>query len=77
RTSQEAVEWARRAEDTRLQAAIQQRLADTQERLGDSAAASLHRSAAERMLGEEPPDQDSSPEPRDNTCEIRSVSGED
>ncbi|MER7933791.1 MULTISPECIES: tetratricopeptide repeat protein [unclassified Streptomyces] len=77
RTCQEAVEWARRAEDTRLQAALQLRLADTLERLGDSTAASLHRSAAERMLGEEPLDQDSSPEQGDNACEIRSGSGED
>ena len=39
RTCQEAVEWARRAEDDRLQAALQLRLADTLERLGDPAAA--------------------------------------
>ncbi|MGY5051839.1 tetratricopeptide repeat protein [Streptomyces sp. 900105755] len=83
RTCQEAVEWARRAEDTRLQAALQLRLADTLERLGDSTAASLHRSAAERMLGEEPPDlfgvSDSDPDPEHgaNACEIRSASGED
>ncbi|MFD3590096.1 tetratricopeptide repeat protein [Streptomyces sp. NPDC058683] len=76
RTCQEAVEWARRAEDARLQAALQLRLADTLERLGDSTAASLHRSAAERMLGEEPLDLDSNPEQGDNTCEIRSESGE-
>uniref|UniRef100_UPI003F686DF0 tetratricopeptide repeat protein n=1 Tax=Streptomyces polyasparticus TaxID=2767826 RepID=UPI003F686DF0 len=48
-----AVEWARKAEDVRLQAALQVRLADTLDRLGDSAAAGLHRAAAERMLGEE------------------------
>ncbi|SDJ95707.1 tetratricopeptide repeat protein [Streptomyces indicus] len=53
RTCQEAVEWARKAEDVRLQAALQVRLADTLDRLGDSAAAGLHRAAAERMLGEE------------------------
>lgn len=52
-TCQEAVEWARRAEDVRLQAALQLRVADTLERLGDSAAARLHRGAAERMLGDE------------------------
>ncbi|MEU6402631.1 tetratricopeptide repeat protein [Streptomyces sp. NPDC046985] len=52
RTCQEAVEWARRAEDERLQAALQLRLADTLDRLGDPAAAGLHRSAAERMLAD-------------------------
>ncbi|MYS16447.1 hypothetical protein GTW73_21220, partial [Streptomyces sp. SID4982] len=34
RTCQEAVEWARRADDARLQAALQLRLADTLDRLG-------------------------------------------
>ncbi|MER7187566.1 tetratricopeptide repeat protein, partial [Streptomyces hyaluromycini] len=83
RTCQEAVEWARRAEDTRLQAALQLRLADTLERLGDSTAASLHRSAAERMLGEEslgpadPSGPDSDPEHGANAYEIRSASGQD
>lgn len=55
RTCREAVEWARRAEDTRLQAALELRLADTLDRLGDPAAAGLHRSAADRLLGEESP----------------------
>ncbi|MEU7294325.1 tetratricopeptide repeat protein [Streptomyces exfoliatus] len=50
RTCEEAVEWARRAQDTRLQAALRLRLADTLDRLGDPAAARLHRSAAERLL---------------------------
>ncbi|MCX5389850.1 AAA family ATPase [Streptomyces sp. NPDC006482] len=50
RTCEEAVEWARRAEDARLQAALQMRLADTLDRLGDPAAARLHRAAAERLL---------------------------
>ncbi|MFF4751162.1 tetratricopeptide repeat protein [Streptomyces sp. NPDC002514] len=83
RTCQEAVEWARRAEDVRLQAALQMRLADTLDRLGDCAAARLHRSAAERMLGEEEPDLPESradgtdPEHDANACEIRSTSGED
>jgi tetratricopeptide (TPR) repeat protein len=82
RTCQEAVEWARRAEDLRLQAALQVRLADTLERLGDSAAARLHRSAAERMLGEEASYlQESGPaesgsEHSANACEIRSASSE-
>ncbi|MFJ7067482.1 tetratricopeptide repeat protein [Streptomyces sp. NPDC101115] len=66
RTCEEAVEWARRAKDERLQAALQLRLADTLDRLGDPAAARLHRSAAERLLG-----TDSS------AYEIRSGSGED
>ncbi|MFD7710382.1 tetratricopeptide repeat protein [Streptomyces sp. NPDC059786] len=56
RTCHEAVEWARRADDVRLQAALQLRLADTLDRLGDPVAARLHRSRAERMLGEEFPD---------------------
>jgi tetratricopeptide (TPR) repeat protein len=53
RTCLEAVEWARRGEDVRLQAALQLRLADTLDHLGDPAAAALHRGAAERLLGEE------------------------
>ncbi|MEU3608230.1 tetratricopeptide repeat protein [Streptomyces sp. NPDC035033] len=50
RTCEEAVEWARRAQDTRLQAALRLRLADTLDRLGDPAAARLHRTAADRLL---------------------------
>ncbi|MFE9454875.1 tetratricopeptide repeat protein [Streptomyces sp. NPDC006739] len=83
RTCQEAVEWARRAEDARLQAALQLRLADTLERLGDPAAARLHRAAAERMLGEGPGEADSA-ESEDSdlehgvsACEIRSAGTED
>ncbi|MEU2251078.1 tetratricopeptide repeat protein [Streptomyces sp. NPDC019224] len=53
RTCREAVEWARRAKDVRLQAALEIRLADTLDRLGDPAAAGLHRSTADRLLGEE------------------------
>ncbi|MEW2636479.1 tetratricopeptide repeat protein [Streptomyces sp. NPDC048389] len=60
RTCQEAVELARRAGDVRLHAALRLRLADTLDRLGDPAAARLHRRAAERMLGTE-----------DSTYEIR------
>ncbi|MER5707969.1 tetratricopeptide repeat protein [Streptomyces sp. NPDC002122] len=55
RTCEEAVEWARRARDTRLQAALRLRLADTLDRLGDPAAAKLHRAAAERLLETEAP----------------------
>ncbi|MCJ0874917.1 AAA family ATPase [Streptomyces sp. AP-93] len=62
-TCREAVELARRAGDLRLQAALQVRLADTLDRLGDPAAARLHRSAADRLLGDDPA-----------ACEIRSVS---
>ncbi|MFJ6074820.1 tetratricopeptide repeat protein [Streptomyces sp. NPDC093065] len=67
RTCQEAVDWARRAEDDRLQAALHLRLADTLDRLGDPTAAGLQRSAAERMLREDPAD----------ACEIRSAVTED
>ncbi|MFF3650972.1 tetratricopeptide repeat protein [Streptomyces sp. NPDC002181] len=62
-TCREAVELARRAADLRLQAALQVRLADTLDRLGDPAAARLHRSAADRLLGDDPA-----------ACEIRSGS---
>ncbi|MET9887276.1 tetratricopeptide repeat protein [Streptomyces sp. NPDC006430] len=62
-TCREAVELARKAADLRLQAALQVRLADTLDRLGDPAAARLHRSAAERLLGDDPA-----------ACEIRSGS---
>ncbi|NGO12739.1 tetratricopeptide repeat protein [Streptomyces sp. HC44] len=74
---QEAVEWARRAEDVRLRAALQLRLADTLERLGDPAAARLHRGAAERMLGDELPEDVSAREHDANAYEIRSTSAED
>ncbi|HET6857374.1 MAG TPA: tetratricopeptide repeat protein, partial [Streptomyces sp.] len=66
RTCQEAVEWARQAGEVRLRAALQLRLADTLDRLGDPAAARLHRSAAETLLEEE-----------SSTCEIRSGSPRD
>ncbi|MFJ2830835.1 tetratricopeptide repeat protein [Streptomyces sp. NPDC087263] len=77
RTCQEAAEWARRADDVRLQAALQLRLADTLDRLGDPAAARLHRGAAERMLGDELPESASTREQDANACEIRSTSEED
>ncbi|MGW5275988.1 tetratricopeptide repeat protein [Streptomyces sp. NPDC004044] len=63
RTCQEAVAWARQAKDVRLQAALELRLADTLDRLGDPAAAGLHRGTAQRLLGKNEP-----------ACEIRSVS---
>ncbi|NUR39029.1 MAG: tetratricopeptide repeat protein [Streptomyces sp.] len=83
RTCQEAVEWARRAEDVRLQAALQLRLADTLDHLGDPAAATLHRGAAERLLGEELSEPEAEPERPDpskqdaDACEIRSTPAED
>ncbi|MFE3830392.1 tetratricopeptide repeat protein [Streptomyces sp. NPDC059092] len=67
RTCQEAVEWARLAGDVRLQAALQLRVADTLDRLGDPAAARLHRAAADRLLLET----------EGNAYEIRSASVED
>ncbi|MEE1752402.1 tetratricopeptide repeat protein [Streptomyces sp. SP18CS02] len=70
RTCEEAVEWARQAQDVRLQAALQLRLADTLDRLGDPAAARLHRAAADRLLGTEG-------SPRGTACEIRSASAKD
>ncbi|PIM72312.1 hypothetical protein CTU88_13645 [Streptomyces sp. JV178] len=82
-TCQEAVEWARRAGDVRLQAALQIRLADTLERLGDPAAARLHRGAAERLLdGENTPPEtggtgEMEPEHGPNAYEIRSASAKD
>ncbi|MFF4058154.1 tetratricopeptide repeat protein [Streptomyces sp. NPDC001668] len=83
RTCQEAVDWARRAEDVRLQAALQLRLADTLDRLGDPAAAQLHRGAAERLLGEElsqeEPGAEQAEDPKHDAdaCEIRSTPAED
>ncbi|WP_167154264.1 tetratricopeptide repeat protein [Streptomyces sp. MBT27] len=53
RTCREAVELARTAGDLRLQAALQLRLADTLDRLGDPAAARLHRATADRLLEDE------------------------
>jgi tetratricopeptide (TPR) repeat protein len=76
-TCQEAVEWARRADDVRLQAALQLRLADTLDRLGDPAAARLHRATAGRMLGDELPESASAREQDGNAYEIRSASEED
>ncbi|MFD8822878.1 tetratricopeptide repeat protein [Streptomyces sp. NPDC059605] len=64
-TCREAVEWARRAGDVRLQAALELRLADTLDRLGDPAAAGLHRGVADRLLEQKGP-----------TCEIRSAATE-
>lgn len=66
RTCEEAIELARQAKDMRLLAALQLRLADTLDRLGDPAAARLHRAAAERLLGSE-----------GSTYEIRSASAKD
>ncbi|WP_411575020.1 tetratricopeptide repeat protein [Streptomyces fradiae] len=72
RTCEEAVEWARRAGDERLHAALRLRLADTLDRLGDPAAARLHRAAAERLLGSGSAGQGSSGHPSPSAYEIRS-----
>ncbi|GHA11301.1 tetratricopeptide repeat protein [Streptomyces echinoruber] len=82
RTCQEAVEWARRADDARLRAALHLRLAGTLERLGDPAAARLHRRAAERILGDEEAVQDGAageplPGHDAHACEIRRAPAED
>ncbi|WP_327322703.1 tetratricopeptide repeat protein [Streptomyces sp. NBC_01210] len=69
RTCQEAVELARQTGDARLQAALQLRLADTLDRLGDPTAARLHRAMAEKLLGTEGTD--------DPAYEIRSTSAKD
>ncbi|QKW05731.1 hypothetical protein HUT18_04380 [Streptomyces sp. NA04227] len=53
RTCHEAVERARGVGDTGLQAGLQFQLADLLDRLGDPAAAGLHRAVAERMLAPE------------------------
>ncbi|MEU8787240.1 tetratricopeptide repeat protein [Streptomyces sp. NPDC048637] len=52
RTCLEALDIARRAGDGRLEAALQLRIADTLDRLGDPAAAGLHRAVGERLLGD-------------------------
>ncbi|MGP3927039.1 tetratricopeptide repeat protein [Streptomyces sp. 8N616] len=67
RTCEEALTWALRAGDRRLQAALRLRMADTLDRLHDPAAASLQRGAAERLLSDTP----------GSAYEIRSVSPED
>jgi tetratricopeptide (TPR) repeat protein len=77
RTCHEAVECARRADEPRLHAALQLRLADTLEHLGDPTAARLHRVAAERMLAEEAPEDETDAEQDANACEIRSASSQD
>lgn len=74
RTCREAVEWARQAGDLRLQAALQLRLADTLDRLGDPAAARLHRGAAERLLEPGPGTGEEEEAP---AYEIRSASAKD
>ena len=66
RTCREAVEQARKAGDLRLQAALQLRLADTLDRLGDPAAAQVAPCAADRFWKTRQQPQ--------GTCEIRSAS---
>ncbi|MEU9116319.1 tetratricopeptide repeat protein [Streptomyces sp. NPDC048483] len=54
RASREALETVRKAGDGPLEAALQLRIADTLERLGDPAAARLHRAAGEQFLEDHP-----------------------
>ncbi|MEC4020169.1 tetratricopeptide repeat protein [Streptomyces sp. H27-D2] len=54
RTCQEALAEAQQAGDGRLQAALQLRIADTFDRLGDPVAARLHRSLGDRLREENP-----------------------
>lgn len=54
RTAQEALESVRVADDPRLEAALRLRIADALERLGDPAAARLHRDLGEQLLEDHP-----------------------
>ncbi|MFG2211617.1 tetratricopeptide repeat protein [Streptomyces sp. NPDC048638] len=54
RICREALETVRKAGDGQLEAVLQLRIADTLERLGDPAAARLHREAGERLLEDHP-----------------------
>ncbi|MFB6439331.1 tetratricopeptide repeat protein [Streptomyces sp. NPDC056411] len=54
RICQEALDLARKAADGHLEAVLQLRIADTLDRLGDPAAAGLHRSVGEHLLGDHP-----------------------
>ncbi|MQS35281.1 tetratricopeptide repeat protein [Streptomyces katsurahamanus] len=81
-TCREAVDWARRAGDRRLQAALQLRLADTLERLGDPAAARLHRASADGLLEVEDAQDAAAVRGKEgsstgSTYEIRSAMAED
>ncbi|MFE7132935.1 tetratricopeptide repeat protein [Streptomyces sp. NPDC057638] len=79
-TCRQAVELARRAGELRLQAALQLRLADTLDRLGDPAAAALHRATAERLLAEvagpEAPAPRPAPDPGEYTGPAAAEPGE-
>ncbi|MFE0632395.1 NB-ARC domain-containing protein [Streptomyces sp. NPDC058864] len=50
RTCRDALYWARQAKERRLEGAVLLRMADTLDRLGDSAGARLQRAAARRLL---------------------------
>lgn len=54
RTCTAALSLAAEARDGRLEAALQLRIADTLDRLGDPAAARLHRGLGERLLSDHP-----------------------
>lgn len=76
-TCEEALERARHADDTPLLAELHLRLAGLLERLGDPAAARLHRAAAGRTPADGAPDSESEAEHGPNTYEIRSAAAED
>ena len=72
------MEWARRAEDVRLQAALQLRLADTLDRLGDPVGRQLHRGGRAMLEdGASGADRMSRGNMTLDACEIRSASAED
>ncbi|WP_431045133.1 tetratricopeptide repeat protein [Streptomyces sp. P1-3] len=78
RTCLEALECARRTGDLRLQAAVRLRTADTLERLGDAAAAELHRNAAERLLARTAAaEEDAREDENEPTYEISSGAAKD
>jgi tetratricopeptide (TPR) repeat protein len=52
RTCREALRWARHGQDARLEAAVQLRMADTLDRLGDPGGARIQRAEADRLLAD-------------------------
>ncbi|HEY3479197.1 MAG TPA: hypothetical protein VGL02_09900, partial [Streptomyces sp.] len=55
RSCRDALYWARKAGERRLEAAVLLRLADTLDRLGDPSGAHLQREAANQLLNPGPP----------------------
>ncbi|ONK15332.1 Regulatory protein AfsR [Streptomyces sp. MP131-18] len=73
RTGEEALRLAERSGDRRLQAALRLRLADSADRLGHSAAAAAHRSAAQALLaGTRPVESSVTTEGNTNETELES-----